>query len=83
MLMLPMRDNRKLKIELLSQWKLEAEFRNNQRNRRIFIYVCFHFPDTNPLNMKVLKKGPRCIALNMTSPGVGAVVRHLEANLDR
>ena len=56
---------------------------NNQRNRWIFIYVCFHFPDTNPLNMKVLKKGPRCIAPNMTSPGVGAVVRHLEANLDR
>ena len=23
-----MRDNRKVKIELLSQWKLEAEFRN-------------------------------------------------------
>ena len=26
--MLPMRDNEQLKIELLGQWKLEAEFRN-------------------------------------------------------
>ena len=30
--MLPMQDERTLKIELLSQWKLEAESRNSPSN---------------------------------------------------